>query len=66
MEKIYKFFTKSPDNSIAIWHCPSSYKWKPHKDVDKEVKLSRIVPILPSKESWDFSKKTKCEDLLNY
>ena len=66
LEKIHKFFIKSPDNSIAIWHCPSSYKWKPHKDINKEVKLLRITPTLPSKESWDFSRKSKCEDLLNY
>jgi len=26
MEKIYNFFSQSPDNIIAIWHCPSKYK----------------------------------------
>jgi len=65
MEKIHNFFFSSPDN-ITIWHCPSNYKWKPHKDVDKEVKQSRVVPIFPSKESWDLSRKSECEDLLNY
>jgi len=66
IEKIYQFFAKSPNNNITIWHCPSSYKWKPHKDVDREVKLLRTTPILSSKESWDFSKKSECKDLLSY
>ena len=26
MEKIHQFFSKSPDNNIVIWYCPSSYK----------------------------------------
>ena len=51
LKKIHKLFTKSLDNNIAIWHCPSSYKWKPHKDINKEAKLSRTTLILPSKES---------------
>jgi len=66
IENIHNFFSQSPDNTIAIWHCPIKYKWKPHKDVDKEVKLSKVGPILPNKELWDFSRKSEYKDLLNY
>jgi len=66
IEKIYNFFAKSPDNIITIWYCPTSLKWKLHKDVDNDVKSSRITPTFPSKKSWDYSRKSKCNDLLNY
>jgi len=62
--KIHEFFAKLADHIISIWHYPSNLKWKPHKDVDNDVKSSRVNPIFLSKESWDFSKKTECDNLL--
>jgi len=64
--KIHHFFAKSPNHVIEIWHCPSNLKWKPHKDIDNVVKASQIAPTFSSKESWDFSKKSECDDLLKY
>jgi len=64
--KIHEFFVKLADHIISIWHCPSNLKWKPYKDVNTDVKSSQIAPIFPSKESWDYSKKTECDNLLSY
>ena len=51
------FFSKNPRNSITFWDCPSDDKWPPHQLVDKESKTSKFHPILPSKTSWDYSRK---------
>jgi len=64
--RIHKFLKSSPDNCIVIWHCPSGSKWKPHHNVDKDVKASYLAPTLPSKETWAFSKKSECDDIFNY
>jgi len=65
-ERIHSFFSRSPDNRIEIWHCPNSLKWKPYLIVNENIKSSRIPSVLPSKESWEFSRKAECNDLLNY
>jgi len=36
----------------------------PHQLVDKESKTHKINPILPSKTSWDYSRKDKCNSIL--
>jgi len=33
--------------------------------VDKETKKFNLIPILPCKSSWDFSRKNKCNNILN-
>ena len=65
-KEIHTFLAKSPSRSINVWHCPTNSNWKQHSDVDKDVKASHISPILPSKESWDYSKKEECDNLSNY
>jgi len=39
--------------------------WSLHKVVDKETKAFNPTLLFPSKMSWDFSKKNKCDDILN-
>ena len=58
------FFSKNPRNSITFWDCPSNDKWSPYQLVNKESKTSKFYPILPSKTSWDYSKKEKCDSIL--
>jgi len=57
------FFSKHEDNTIAFWNC-SNDEWISHKAVDKETKCFNLIPLHPSKESWDFSKKRACDDLI--
>ena len=58
------FFSKNPRNSITFRDCPSDDKWPPHQLVDKESKTSKFHPILPSKTSWDYSRKKECDSIL--
>ena len=58
------FFSRDPRNSITFWDCPSDDNWPPHHLVDKESKSSRFNPILPSKPSWDHSRKDKCNSII--
>jgi len=32
--------------------------------VDKETKKFDLIPLYPSKTSWDFSKKKECDDII--
>ena len=54
------FFSRDPRNFITFWNCPSDDNWPSHHLVDKESKSSRFNPILPSKTSWDHSRRDKC------
>jgi len=49
--KIYEFFAKLADHIISFWHCPNNLKWKPHKDIDNDIKSSQVNPTFLSKES---------------
>ena len=59
------FFFHHPENYIEFWECPSHCNWYSHKVVDMETKSFRPIPMFLSKLSWDFSKKNKCDDLVN-
>ena len=65
-KRIHNFFSSSPDKRIVIWHCPSGTKWRPHHNVDKDIKSSHIAPTLLSKETWAFNKKSEYDDIINY
>ena len=58
------FFNQDPRNSITFWDCPSDNEWPPHHLVDKESKTSKFNPILPSKTSWDYSRKDECDSII--
>jgi len=58
------FFHRSSSSSITFWDCSSSAKCCPHLVVDQETKQFNIEPSFPCKSSWDFSKKEKCDSIL--
>jgi len=63
LEDLHTFFSKNSINSIEFWESPSCLNWHLHKTVDCELKLSNHTPIFPYKTSWDYSKKTKCDNI---
>jgi len=63
--ELRRFFSNNINNSIEFWECPSQYKWSFHKVVDTETKCFRPLPIFPYKSSWEFSKKSKYNDILS-
>jgi len=58
-----KFFKASPYNRIEFWDSPEKIKWPPHILVDRRSKNIPKCPILPSKNSWAFSKKEECDSI---
>jgi len=60
-----KFFNCCETNSIKFWKCPSHLKWCLHNEVDKETKMFNLMPLYPCKNSWEFSKKSESDDILN-
>ena len=64
LEELHLFFSKNLANSIEFWECSSCLNWHLHKAVDHKSKAFNPTPIFPCKTSWDYSKKTKCDDIL--
>ena len=62
---LHIFFSHHQDNSIEFWKCSSHYNWNLYKVVDKETKVFNPIPLFPCKMSWDFSKKSQCDDIAN-
>ena len=46
-------------------HNTSHFKWHHHNEVDKETKTFNLMPLYLCKNSWDFSKKSKSNNILN-
>ena len=65
LTELRKFFLWHQNNSIEFWECPSCLNWSLHKAVDKETKAFNPILLFPSKTSWDFSKKSECNNILN-
>ena len=63
--KIKSYLNKDCRNSIHFGYCPSKAKWPKQALVDEQVKEANDTPTLPSKNSYSFSKKKECADLLN-
>ena len=59
------FFNSHINNSIEFWECPSHLNWWLHEKVNKETKAFNLTPLLPYKNSWDFSKKNESDNILN-
>ena len=64
LSELQKFFISNESNSIEFWECPSKLKWRFHYDTDKDSKSFSVTPLYPSKISWDFCKKTDCDELI--
>jgi len=58
--ELQEFFKRNNNNSIKFWNCSSN-----HESADKETKEFNILLILLCKSSWDFSKKSKYDSILN-
>jgi len=59
------FFSKDLSNSIEFWECPSYLNWHLHKAVDVEMKAFNPTFVYLCKISWDYSKKSECDDISN-
>ena len=62
---LHHFFSKDLNNSIRFWECPSRLDWHLHKAVDLETKVFNPTPAYLCKISWDYSKKSECDDISN-
>ena len=65
LSELYNFFNCHKDNAIEFWECPSRLKWHLHNKVDKETKTFNLTPLYPCRSSWEFSKKSASNDILN-
>jgi len=65
LSEICQFFVNNYNNSIEFWECPSQLNWNLHKTVSKDSKAFNPLPVYSCKTSWDFSRKIKCNDILN-
>ena len=63
LQDLHTFFSKNSINSIKFWKSPSCLNWHLHKTVNHKSKSSNHTPIFPCKISWDYSKKTECNDI---
>ena len=61
---LHDFFNRHNNNSIEFWECSSHLKWCLHDNIDKETKAFNLIPILPYKNSWNFSMKSKSDDII--
>ena len=50
--------------SITFWECPSWCDWPLFKSVDRDTKQFQQTSLLLYKSSWDFSKKSKCNNII--
>ena len=65
LSDLHWFFTNHENNSIEFWECPSHLKWRLHNEVDRETKTFNLLPLLLCKNTWEFSKKSECGDIVN-
>ena len=63
--ELRRFFLQNLNTSIKFWKCSSHCNWSLYKAVDKKSKQFHSIPYYPCKSSWDFSKKSKCNDILS-
>ena len=65
LSKLQKIFLQHQNNSIKFQECPSHFHWSLHKVVNKDTKVFNPILLLLYKTSWDLSKKSKSNDILN-
>ena len=65
LNDLREFFNRYYENTIEFWECPSKCKWNLHKYVNIESKLFNLTPLFPNKNSWDFSKRSKCDNIIS-
>ena len=65
LKELRDFFSRSQEDTIKFWECPSHSKWHLHNAVNKDTKSFNSILLLPCKRLWDFSKKSECDNLIN-
>ena len=65
LSDLCNFFNNHENNSIKFWECSSHLKWHLHNKVNKETKTFNLMSLFPCKNSWEFSKKSKSNDIVN-
>ena len=63
LRELQSFFSLHKGNTIEFWKCPSKLRWRFYFDVDKDSKSFLISPSYSTKISWDFCKKSDCDEL---
>ena len=62
LSKLHTFFLSNESNSIEFWECPSKLRWRFHLDTNKDSKAFSVTSSYPTKMSWDFCKKSDCNE----
>ena len=65
LNNLRNFFNHHHENTIEFWECPSKSNWKLYKIVDIKTKSFNLTLLSPNKNSWDFSKKSECDGIIN-
>ena len=65
LNDLREFFNCHHENTIKFWEYPSKSKWNLHKCINIKTKLFNLTLLFPVKNSWDFSKKSECNDIIN-
>ena len=63
-KELRNFFIVNNNNSIVFWECPSQYDWPLFKSIDRDTKQFQQTLLLLCKLSWDFSKKSECDNII--
>ena len=64
LSELHTFFSSNESNSIEFWECPSKLRWRFHHDANKDSKAFSVTPSYLTKISWDFCKKSDCDELI--
>ena len=59
------FFNRHHENTIEFWEYPSKSKWNLHRHVNIKTKSFNLTLLFPVKNSWDFSRKSECNNIIN-
>ena len=65
LSKLHTFFSSNESNTIEFWKCPSKLRWRFHYDADKDFKAFLVTLSYPTKISWDYCKKSDCNESTN-
>ena len=66
LNDLRKFSNYHHKNTInKFWECPSKSNWKLHKIINIETKSFNLTSLFLNKNSWDFSKKSECNGIIN-
>ena len=63
LRELRSFFLSHESNTIEFWECSSKLRWRFHFDANKDSKAFSALPSYCTKTSWDFCKKSDCDDL---